>query len=428
MTGSLSDLTSAVSTQVEADRARQRMLQEQFERLIFKQIERCIGTKKRSIPSELADMAAEAVRIVQQEPLEVRRVRGMEVLSGIIMRIYCMHLDEHGDLKSLPLKRAAEISGDEEHLYTTYLPSTTIADAHERAEILLVGEAPAFAETKAGVPLADLWNISSSVCSVCVNFERCFRDTVLIQHKARPRFDSRLFGCEFSEVARGYTPQRAMSVSAGYCYTAGELLRQLLLQCGIGRASWRRYLDQIRPRVLAVATNAIRRTNLGRSGSGGISNRVSDAADIARDAGWLWLEAAMMQPSATVLLGNVALESFGIASGSRRKGSGAMDYVFPFGMVYKSYHPSALIRTNVIMPWSILSELETALSEQAEHESVRSPKWKSRAILVHLFDTLSAAVRYVQSPDPMDDRAVGYADILPAFMLAPVDESAKDDE
>lgn len=422
MSLSLTDLAAVSVSQSEVDEARQRILHEQFERRIFKQIERFAGAK---ISSEVNDMACEAVRIIKQESLDVRRTRGMEVLSGIIMRLYCPHLDQAGELVPLPLKRASEIADSEEFLYTTYLPSTTSADAHENAELLLVGEAPAFAETKAGVPLADQWNITSSVCVECANFERCFHDTVLIQGKGKPRFDDRLFGCQFEPYAS--VQSRRMAEASRYCYTAGELLRQLLLQCGIGRGSWRRYLQQIRPRVLAVATNAVRRTNLGRSKSGGIANRQTESSDIVRDAGWLWLEAAMMEPRATVLLGNVALEAFGAASGSKRRGSGVIDYTFPFGMVYKTYHPSALIRTNVIMPWSLAQELESALTAQVDRQSAQSAKWKPHTILVHLFDTLSAAARYAISPDPMDDRSVGYADILPGFVLAREDVDGGDE-
>lgn len=402
---SLSDL-AAVDMGDQVELARANAIKHQFERRLRAQVER-VGSRIDAVVTDLID---ELVRVMQQEPLSVRRTRGLELLSELILHLYCPHLDD-GGLKPLPLKRASEISEEELPAYSTYLPSTVQSDADARAELLLIGEAPAFAETKTGVPLSDLWNITASVCTTCSRFDRCFLGTVLVSGKSHPRFGDRLFGCH-------YEPGEQLSPTGYHCYTAGEILRQLLLRCGIARACWGGWLDQVRPRVIAVATNALRRTNLTFSASGGISNGGTDSGRLSVDAGWLWLEAAMMEPKATVLLGNVALEAFGMATGSRRRGSGVIDYIFPFGMVYKSYHPSALLRTNVILPWTLEKELQTALEERVERRSMNTPKWRARMQLVHLYDTLFAASRYVQSPDPMNDRSVGYADILPGFAVS----------
>ena len=409
MVGSAVRSLSQMELPSDIDQARHKLLVQRFQETIGKAVECYSGPLGRQVRGWVQD----AIDIIQGEPLSVRRDIGLKTLSNIIMAIYVPHMAEDGSFKSLPLRYPEDIRDDS--AYTTYFPSVTSPDAHPDAQILLVGEAPAFVETKIGVPLADLWNAVSSSCGVCRNFERCLLGTALLDKRTKPEFDRRLYGCE-------YEPSDRRRVSpAMYCYTAGEILRQILVSAGVARASWGKFLPS-RYDVLAVATNVKRTTSLKRAGNG-FRNEPSDPKLVQQHAPWLWLEAAMMLPKATVLLGSIALAGYQACSGSKKgSGSGLIDYTLPFGAVYKTYHPSYLLRLDGGLCWRASDELSLALSENVSRQQVASdPRWKLRTALVHVHDTILAAANYTQSQHILDERA-GYTDIIQQFVIESIED------
>ncbi|GIV21858.1 MAG: hypothetical protein KatS3mg023_3609 [Armatimonadota bacterium] len=396
----------------ELDDARHSVTVERFEQRINKILSK-VYRQHLVPPKEVQTLARQALEILRDGSLQERRTTGMAVLSGLINRAYCEHLDDDGNFRPLELRYGKHLPDN----YSTYIPSTTIADAHPDAELLLIGEAPAFAETKIGVPLADLWNVTGSLCGVCVNFQRCFFNTVLVKGKTAPQFEQRLYGCEFSEAPEHLARVARVNAGGMTCYTAGEVLRKALVHVGIGRNSWGEYLNQTRCDVLAVATNVLRETTLAPSDKG-MANQSAPDQKYMEHADWLWLEAAMMAPRATVLLGGKAMLGYCTVTGSKRtKGSGLLDYHHPFGMVYRTYHPAALMRQFSV--WQVEDELRRAFEDKVTRQQVNeNERWQARAMLVHLVDALLAAKRYCLKPDPLDSKSAGYNQIIPSYLTS----------
>lgn len=418
----LADLYDGVDS--DARQAQRRMLRESFRQrlisVVSSRVRQLYHTD--SIPSDIQQIVARCIQLVETADLAQRRTEGLSLLSELILRLYSFSAEDRttpwGGLMPFAMKSGASASASEIEQYSRYYPSVTESDAHPDAEILLVGEAPGFTEVKVGIPLADLWNIASSVCSTCRHSERCLYNVSLLPSGVqKPSFGMRVIGCEYESLPDGAARARRISMSGTNVYTAGELLRRLLVKAGIGRASWGDYLSMVGVRAMAVVTNASRWASF-RKSSTGLSNGETSESWVQAHAPWLWLEAAMMQPRATVLLGGVALLGYSAATGSRKsKGSGLLDYQFPFGAVYKTYHPAAVMHAGGVRPWQVDALLEKAATADVQHQDVvRDRFWKGAMAVVHLLDTLHAAVRSLQRQDALDDPQLGYSDILPSYI------------
>mgnify|MGYP001087343871 CR=1 FL=1 len=356
--------------------------------------------------------ADELIEMYQSSERSVLRTEGLRLLSKIIMGAF-RRLDENGQLRDMPLRSPRELKGDLE-FYITWCPSTMFAEAHPDIEVLLVGLAPAYAENKVGIPLVDYENLTSSACMECINFERCFMYSVLTE-RGKADFSSRLLGCQFQQADAHTIESRRVRVTGMHCHTAGEILRHALKKALLVRPSWG--VPVRGQQVVAAATNALRETTLELSVTG-VRNSQPDQAKIERDAGWLWLEAALIRPKATVLLGNDALTAYQICTGNKRKvGINPFDRSVAFGVVYKSYHPSYIMRRrgSTRRPDRMIEKIE---SDSFTRQSLM-PGNDSHELgaLAHLIDVLTSARKVAAQEEPLLEKIDGSSDILPVYLL-----------
>ena len=380
---------------------------EQFRHRLQQQLKLCKHPRIQEWSDRLVD-------IYLNGTLADRRTEGIRILSRMIMSVYS-RLDDDGNLVSLELRYPSELSDADFARYSTWCPSTMFAEAHPDIEILLVGQAPAYAENKVGVPLVDYFNLVGSACVQCSNFDRCFVDSVLVE-KSNARFDIRVLGCSFAPADEKQLELRRIRLPGMNCNTAGELLRQLLLRAMIRRPSWGDH-SRWSGWVVGAATNAHRRTTFKRSPTG-VSNGVPDPKQIEIDSGWLWLEAALIEPKATVLLGNDALLAYQHCTGNKRKPSiNPFDHNKPFGVVYKTFHPSYVMRS-VSRPWKVPELLDRSVEESFHrHTLVVGERNHHLAVLVHMLDVLTSARKLASQSESLLERVGECSDILPSYVL-----------
>lgn len=429
------------------DRARHKWLVGEFEKRLNKLLANLsVGPKVNALKDEV-------VEILKDGDLSIRRTEGIRKLSHLL--IYSMAdpsmtiLAEGNEvyLSNLSLRTADQINqlvaqskrvgngnlanttnGSKDidwlNLYESYFPSTPQYDAHPDAEILLVGMAPGYVEGKTGIPLADLWNVQASNCASCANFQRCLVGTALLSSKQAYQPSKRLYGCEYEPAQDEFRIQESTQ-----CYTAGEVLRRILEKLSIGRASWK--LERAF-RTYAICTNVYRYMNR-EWGDKDSRNAEIPAEAIKSHAGWLWLEAAMVQPRATVLLGRVAAEGYKYTTGfSKSTLRGFVDLNFPFGAVYYTFHPSYLFRSgNRLFQNRFLdildSEIQKAVEEPLEQRQLHvSEIHQFRAELLHFRDTLDEASR-CKPNRLLYEEAVGRNNILPTYIVHTTNKEDNDD-
>jgi len=365
------------------------------------------------------EWADQLIELYNTADLATLRTDGIRLLSYIIMGAFG-RLDDSGSLISMPLIAASEMfdtvkDPDGQERYKTWCPSTMFAEAHPEIEVLLVGQAPAFNENKVGIPLIDYENLTKSACIECVNFERCFVGTTLVE-KGKPDYSRRLLGCDFKECdSHQYERHKAMVVGMK-CHTAGEVLRHALIQAGMVRPCWQVGVRE--NQVVAACTNAVRTTTLEES-STGVRNGQPTEEDIVRDEGWLWLEAALILPKATVLLGSDALLSYQLASGSKRKpGANPFDLMSPFGVVYKTYHPSYIMRKHgnrVFNPKRLVEDIEGVTPSR--QSLVPGGSHHELGAFTHLIDVLISARKLARQQNSLLEGIGECSNILPIYLL-----------
>ena len=199
------------------------------------------------------------------------------------------------------------------------------------AKILIVGEAPAYAEIACGRPLADLITIVSGRCGSCEMLKSCYRH-LLASASARPGLGPR---CEPkpSDRARRENLQLVNQTSVR---NAGTLLYELMRNAGLVRASWSEVTGV---GGIPCAISNVHRLVIDKS-NGNTDPKITEDLLLMLRA-----EALILNPLVTVALGRVAVAAI---TGKNKPSwlSDTIANVAPFGFVLQTYHPAAVLHSH----------------------------------------------------------------------------------
>lgn len=255
---------------------------------------------------------------------------------------------------------------------------TGTLDYSPQARILLVGEAPAYAELGCGLPLADITAIRYSRCGGCPHLPTCYQH--LFGGRGKPGLGP---PCRYPGEQPGLRERYQTLVSE--TRNAGTVLAAAMRYAGMKRSFWHEHGGEVVnvTNVLKLAVDKSRSTERQRKN-----------VPIPSDCVHLLLaEALLAAPKVTVCLGRVASAAvFGRQVDTWH--TATVEYRAPFGFVLQTYHPAAILHAG----------------EDAEE----GPKAR------HIRMTLAKAVAIVQN----DPRYTTTADLVNLLQLESSTESA----
>ncbi len=353
------------SLEERAFRLREQKLYDRFRHELDKLVTLELRMSRRSHEDTNAAIAAvNALKDLVDAPAEVRRTEGIRALADLQLALYRRY--------DPPVCQSEKSQPD-----AAVFPSLLIMDAHERVEVLLVGEAPAVMETKVGVAFVDACNLVHSRCARCKKFDECF-EFALTGDPSKPR----MVGCDYPEVLPHLeTPGRPQI--SGTIHTAGDVLRVIMERAGLYRPSWGIKIPDYM--VYAAATNASILPSFDYNHKHG---RVNVHAP-KQSGDWLWIEAMLIRPRATVLLGSVARNAYvRCAGGGSTSLKNPLDVSAVFGLVLTTYHPSAILRllSRFRHPNDVLLSANSQIPKVEPNNSVRA-----RLMGSHIYEVLLVA-------------------------------------
>lgn len=272
------------------------------------------------VPLRFHDRVSQFKQLADAE-LSVRRTRGIRLLSELLGAM--RYLNGAPDPLELPV------------------PILPHIDAHSQLEVLIVTE-PNRWDIRTGIPATDRCTLQYSPCIWCRRFEQC--------HLQRTQNSCR------------YEPQSEPQVPSSY-EMPGEVVRILMEEAGLWRPSWGKPDRTVRRAIVAV------------------TEPIPFSVQLRRI--WLELLAALIEPKATIWLGN-SVQVYR----NRKPTRMPMDLSTTFGVVYASFPPDQVIR-------GIRARME---SQQNAHPAKPCPERSERSGSNHLELRRANVVPVVDDP------------------------------